>query len=138
MQIYIYMSMIGISLCNLNPESVLLTDFEEVKPLLQANIELNSMILDNKQLKSCLIDRYSALAYSWGTALHTPDLEVKINIESKIDKNETKNETEQINENGKMKKDSLETVHLMKDNDLSTLLACDLVIGSDIVYDPQV
>lgn len=118
----------------MSPESVILTDFEEVKPLLQANIELNGMILDNKQLKICLCERYSALAYSWGTALHTPNENEKTNFESEI----IKNENEKIDVNETVNKDSLKSVNLIKDNDLSALLDCDLVIGSDIVYDPQV
>ncbi len=60
----------GISLCPMQPASVVLTDMPEVVPLINANILLNSVVMGDAGCQQVLLHSYQAKDYSWGGTLN--------------------------------------------------------------------
>jgi Lysine methyltransferase len=80
---------LGIGLCSLRPESVVITDLAEVVPLMQSNIELNSLLVCDPILKDAITNsRVTACECTWGKDIP------------------------------------------------QELLSCDVIVASDVVYDP--
>ena len=120
--------MSGLGLCTLNPLSVILTDFKEVKSLLDSNIDLNCIIINNLSMQDCIRSKFSARAFSWGTTLMKK--ENKENYINNVNLNDycvdmmgMKDDAEGGSEGGRI-------------SDTDSLLEVDLVIASDVVYDP--
>lgn len=90
----------------MGPESVVLTDMSEVTPLLAANIQLNSVLLDDECLQEVLSLRYEAQTHNWGSPLDAAAVG--------DDEAGTKSEHPSAR----------------------SLLDCDVVVASDVVYDP--
>jgi predicted nicotinamide N-methyase len=60
---------LGISLCTMEPRSVILTDMPEVVSLISANVLMNSVLVPDPHIRAVLRDRYRAAAYAWGERL---------------------------------------------------------------------
>jgi len=53
----------------MNPAAVVLTDMEHVVPLLEANIQLNSALSCDREVRTILAERFTAMAYQWGVCI---------------------------------------------------------------------
>ena len=135
--IYLYsLFFSGLGLCNLNPLSVILTDFKEVVPLLNSNIDLNCIMINNLTVQDCIRFKFSARAFSWGTNLIKKEIIVNPIIKPNLDGNfkifiEDKNDVEVCSKRGSERGSERGGI-----TNTNSLLEVDLVIASDVVYDP--
>ena len=101
----------GIALARLQPNSVYLSDFPAVTPLLAANVELNRHnLLAHEYSKKCI---YSVIGYVWGETYYDPYDSIK---------------------NTKLDSSAADSVF---PNEIQTIFRlCNVAIASDVIYDP--
>ena len=110
---------------------MILTDFEEIVPLLKCNIDLNCFMVSDPQLQESLRSKFFATALCWGTPFDS--LENIVQGDKKIKSSSSSSNSNSSNlyctDGGRLLGHHNNTaIHLNFD--------CDLVIASDVVYDP--
>lgn len=110
---------------------MILTDFEEIVPLLKCNIDLNCFMVSDPQLQESLRSKFFATALCWGTPFDP--LENIFQGDKKIKSSSSSSNSNSSNldctDGGRLLGHHNNTaIHLNFD--------CDLVIASDVVYDP--
>ena len=109
-----------------------------MEPLLNSNIDLNCIMLNNFLLKDCISRKFSTRAFSWGTTLSPR--------EKREDQNNPNCHSHGILNRKAMEigdenhEEIIENVNKSSErcsvDDIDVLLDVDLVIASDVVYDP--
>ena len=115
---------------------MILTDFKEVEPLLNSNIDLNCIMINNLTIQDCIRSKFSATAFSWGTTLIKKEIIENPIIKPNLDSNfkiliNEKNDVEVCSDRGSERGSERGGI-----TDINSLLEVDLVIASDVVYDP--